>query len=117
MMADVSSVTTCRSRVSDDAKQSAREQGTHLRGGHQARAAVIESWPRYAPGKEGHIVAYEFETLYRWANLNGFSLVSVSFTERHPWWRRFTSVVRPLIPLRTGLVLTLRHDHPETLYT
>jgi ubiquinone/menaquinone biosynthesis C-methylase UbiE len=88
----------------------------HLRGGHQRRATVIESWPRYAPGKEGHIVTYEFETLYRWANLNGFSLVAVDFTEKHRWWRRFSSVARPLTPLRTGLVLTLRHEQPELLY-
>lgn len=88
----------------------------YLRGGHRERAKVIESWPRFAPGKEGHIVAYEFETLYRWANLNGFGLVAVHFAEKHDWWRRFTTIVKPLRPMRTGLVLLLRHDDPELLY-
>lgn len=89
----------------------------NLRGGHLGRAKVIESWPRFAPGKEGHIVAYEFETLYRWANLNGFSLVAVDFAEIHPVWRKVTAVLRPLRPLRTGLALMLRHDEPDLLYS
>ena len=89
----------------------------NLRGGHERRAEVVESWPRFAPGKEGHIVAYEFETLYRWANLNGFGLVAVDFAEVHDLWRRVTDVVTPLRPMRTGLVLVLRHDDPDMLYS
>ncbi len=89
----------------------------NLRGGHTGRAKVIESWPRFTPGKEGHIVAYEFETLYRWANLNGFELVAMDFAEIHDGWRKVTNVVTPLRPLRTGLVVMLRHTDPDLLYS
>jgi len=88
----------------------------YLRRGHTKRARVMESWHRHAPGKEGHIVAYEFETLYRFANLNGFELVATSFAEKHDWWRRFTALVPPIKPPGTGLVMVLRHANPELLY-
>ena len=53
------------------------------------RTRVIESWPQYLPGKEGHIYCWDLWTLYRLMNINGFSYVMHDYAEIHRIFRQF----------------------------
>jgi SAM-dependent methyltransferase len=80
------------------------------------RIPVIESWPQYLPGKEGHIYYWDLWTLYRLMHINGFTYVTHAYAEPHRAFRAVSQAVAPLRPLRTGLLLVLEHTDPELFY-
>ena len=80
------------------------------------RIPQIESWPQYLPGKEGHIYYWDVWTLYRLMHINGFTYVTHEFAEPHPAFRKVSGWIPPLRPLRTGLLVVLRHTDPELHY-
>jgi hypothetical protein len=80
------------------------------------RTQVIESWPQYLPGKEGHIYCWDLWTLYRLMNINGFSYVMHDYAEIHRIFRAVSAVYPPLRRFRTGMLLVLRHAEVEKTY-
>jgi SAM-dependent methyltransferase len=80
------------------------------------RIPVIESWPQYLPGKEGHIYYWDVWTLYRLMHINGFTYVTHEFAEPHALFRRVSHVLGPIKPLRTGILMVLEHTDPELVY-
>jgi SAM-dependent methyltransferase len=82
-----------------------------------SRIPVIESWPQYLPGKEGHIFYWDLWTLYRLMHINGFTYVAHDYGEQHKRFRQVSALVPPLRRLRTGLFLVLEHTDPELSYT
>lgn len=80
------------------------------------RIPVIESWPQYLPGKEGHLYYWDLWTLYRLMHINGFTYKAHGYVEPHRLFERLTAAVPPLQPLRTGLLLMLEHTNPELTY-
>jgi SAM-dependent methyltransferase len=80
------------------------------------RMRLIESWPQYLPGKEGHIYCWDVWTLYRLMNINGFLYVTHDYAEPHRIFRSISAILPPIRPLRTGMLLVLRHTQPEKSY-
>jgi ubiquinone/menaquinone biosynthesis C-methylase UbiE len=80
------------------------------------RIPVIESWPQYLPGKEGHIFYWDLWTLYRLMHINGFTYLAHDYGEQHDRYRRVSSLLPPLRRLRTGLFLALEHTDPDLHY-
>ena len=81
------------------------------------RIPVIESWPQYLPEQEGHIYYWDVWTLYRLMHINGFTYVTHEYAELHRIFRAFSEICPPLKPLRTGMLLVLRHTEPEKIYS
>ncbi|MEM7337043.1 MAG: class I SAM-dependent methyltransferase [Actinomycetota bacterium] len=82
----------------------------------ESRIPVIESWPQYLPGKEGHIFYWDVWTLYRLMHINGFKYITHEYGEAHNGFRRISQYLKPIHPLRTGLFLVLEHVDPEMSY-
>lgn len=80
------------------------------------RIPVIESWPQYLPGKEGHIYYWDLWTLYRLMHINGFTYVTHRYAEPHSGFYRVSEYLPPLRRLRTGLFLVLEHTDPDLHY-
>lgn len=80
------------------------------------RIPVIESWPQYLPGKEGHLFYWDLWTLYRLMHINGFTYLGHAYGEQHDRFRQVSALVSPLKRLRTSLFLALRHHDPSQHY-
>jgi SAM-dependent methyltransferase len=80
------------------------------------RIPVIESWPQYLPDKEGHIYYWDVWTLYRLMNINGFTYVMHDYAEQHSIFRMVSAIFPVIRPLRTGMLLVLKHTQPEKIY-